>query len=275
VQPVKTEPVMQAKQPVQQTQPVQDVQPVQEVQSVQEIKPVQESMPVETAQPVQQATQQQVEPVTRSTQEEVRPTTDVSQTVTRAEASVEQVQAVEQQVAAVPQVTARTVVAAQPSQSSQEQPIMAAPSLAERGRVEASQAAVEAPQQMEQAVVQREMQSVRHRVVQQRAVRARPAAQADFGWLGQAVWSSVEQRKRYPAEAKRNRWEGRVIVRLTIEQRGAAVHLINVSLEESSGHSFLDRHTLDMVRNAFPLPVKHQLAQSKVQLDLPFLYSME
>ena len=63
--------------------------------------------------------------------------------------------------------------------------------------------------------------------------------------------------------------------RLTLEQRGAAGRLLDLVLEESSGHTILDRHTLDMVRNAFPLQVKHQLAQSKLQVDLPFSYRME
>ncbi|MEZ4284868.1 MAG: TonB family protein [Nitrospira sp.] len=87
------------------------------------------------------------------------------------------------------------------------------------------------------------------------------------------MWSSVDQRKRYPA-GKRGHWEGRVILRLTLNS-GAAIHLPNLSLEESSGHSVLDRHTLDMVRNAFPLKVKHEMAQSKLELDLPFSYRME
>ncbi len=261
--PVKTEPVMQTMQPVQQVQPVQ------------EVRPVQESMPVETAQPVPQPTQQQVETVTRSIQEEVRPTTEIAQTVTRAETSVEQVQSVEQQLSAVPQVMTQPVVAAPPSQSPQDQPIVAASSVADRGRIEESHAAVEVPQQVEQAVVDRAVSTVQQRVVRHRTIHARPGERPDYGWLSQALWSTVEQRKRYPAEARRNHWEGRVILRLTIEQRGASVHLLDLVLEESSGHHILDRHTLDMVRNAFPLEVKHRLSQSKVELDLPFSYRME
>jgi protein TonB len=274
-QSVKTEPVIQAQQPVRQVQPVQEVQPIQEVQPVQEIQPVQESMPVETAQPVPQLTQQQVETVTRSIQEEVRPTTEIAQTVTRAETSVEQAQSVEQQLSAAPQVMTQPVVAAHPGQSSQSQPIMAAPSVADRGRIEESQASVEAPQQVEQAVVDRAVPTVQQRAVRHRTIHARPGERPDYGWLSQALWSTVEQRKRYPAEARRNHWEGKVILRLTIEQRGASVHLLNLVLEESSGHHILDRHTLDMVRNAFPLEVKHRLSQSKVELDLPFSYRME
>lgn len=153
--------------------------------------------------------------------------------------------------------------------------VASAEPVTETAAVESVPAPLDEPQQVRQEVIQRSVQTVQHRVVKHRAVQARPETQADFGWLGQEIWSSVDQRKRYPPEAKRNRWEGRVILRLTIEQQGAAVHLLELSLEKSSGHSVLDRHTLDMVRNAFPLKVKHQMAQSKVQLDVPFSYHME
>ena len=104
---------------------------------------------------------------------------------------------------------------------------------------------------------------------------AKPAARPDYGWLAQALWANVDQRKRYPAEAKRNRWEGKVVLRLTIEQRGSSVHLLDLTLEESSGHAVLDRHTQEMVRNAFPLEVKHALSQPRIQLHVPFSYSMQ
>ena len=264
--PPAPKPVQAAKvQPV-----VRPVQPIREVQPVQHIQPIQESMPVQTAQAIQQVTQQPVETVTRSVQEAVSPTSEVVQTVVESTAIVEESAPVVQQFSA-PQAMA----SAEPVSRQTEPVTQVAAVVSDTPAVESAPAPVEARQQIQQAVVQRESQSVQHRVVQQRAVQGRPEAQADFGWLGQAVWSSVEQRKRYPAEAKRNHWEGRVILRLTIEQRGAAVHLLDLVLEESSGHSILDRHTLDMVRNAFPLQVQHQLAQSKVHLNLPFSYRME
>lgn len=258
VRPVKTEPV------------VRPVQPTREVQPVQHIRPVQESMPVQTAQAVQQITQQQAETVTRTIQKAVSPTSEVVQTVVESTAAIEESAPVVQQFSAPQAVTSAEAV------SRQTEPVrQVAAVVSDTPTVEAAPTPVEAPPQIEQAIVQRQVEAVQHRIVHKRAVQSRPGERPDYGWLSQVLWSSVDQRKRYPAEAKRNHWEGRVILRLTIEQRGAAVHLLDLVLEESSGHSILDRHTVDMVRNAFPLQVTHQLAQSKVQLDLPFSYRME
>lgn len=252
VQPVKTQPV------------VQQFQRVQEPQPVQQIQPIQESLPIQTAQPIQQ-----VETVTQAIQETV-PTTEVAHTV------VEHTAVVQEPAPVVQQFSTPQAVASTEPVTRQAGPIpQVAAVVSDIAPIETAVAPVEAPQPVEPAIVQRPVETVHHRVVQQRTVRSRPGERPDFGWLSQALWSSVDQRKRYPAEAKRNRWEGRVILRLTIEQRGAAVHLLDLVLEESSGHSVLDRHTLDMVRNAFPLQVKHQLALAKMQLDLPFSYRME
>ena len=250
VQAVKSQPVVQQRQRVQEPQPVQQVQPVQE------------SLPVQTAQPIQQ-----VDTVTQAIQETV-PTTAVAHTV------MEHTAVVQDSAPVVQQFSAPQAVASNEPVTRQAEPItQVAAVVSDTAPIET--APVEAPQHVEQAIVRRSVETVHHRVVQQRTVRSRPGERPDFGWLSQALWSSVDQRKRYPAEAKRNRWEGRVILRLTIEQRGAAVHLLDLVLEESSGHSVLDRHTLDMVRNAFPLQVKHQLALAKMELDLPFSYRME
>ena len=250
VQPVKPQPV------------VRPIQPTREVQPVQHIQPVQESMPVQTAQAIQE--------VNRTVQEPVETITEPVQAMMRTEAAVEQVAVVEQQTPAVQQTPTSAPATRQAEPNTQ-----VAAVVSDASAVETAPAPVEALQQVEQAIVQRPVETVQHRIIQQRTVQSRPGERPDYGWLSQVLWSSVDQRKRYPAEAKRNHWEGRVILRLTLEQRGAAVHLLDLVLEESSGHTILDRHTLDMVRNAFPLQVKHQLAQSKLQVDLPFSYRME
>jgi protein TonB len=183
--------------------------------------------------------------------------------VNRTETPVETTEAVE-----APILTAQPIVTAAVTQT--------VSPVTERSVVEESQAPVETPHEVEQTVTARVAPEVQQRAeIRHLSVRSRPTTNPDYGWLSQALWSTVEQRKRYPQEARRNHWEGRVILRLTIEQRGAAIHLLDVSLEESSGHTLLDRHTLDMVRKAFPLDVKHALAQQQVQLHLPFSYRME
>lgn len=254
VTPPKPKQVQVAKaQPV-----VRQVQQVQERQPVQQVQPIQESLPVQTAQAIQQVTSQRVEAVT-------------------AVAEVMQQEVVEQTTPQVEAVSPSQPVATAEAITRQAEPVAEVAAVVnEAPAVESVPAPIEAPQQVQPAIIQRPVEVARERVtVKHRDIHARPNERPDYGWLSQALWSSVDQRKRYPSEAKRNRWEGRVILRLTIEQHGAALHLLDVSLEESSGHSVLDRHTLDIVRNAFPLTVKHQLAQSKLQLDLPFSYHME
>lgn len=245
-QPIKSEPVVQTPQPVVEQQPVETVQPVQD------------TIPLQTAEPIQQ-----VETVTRPVQDAVQPAPEVAQAVTSTTTPVETPDTVEHQ-----SVTEQPIVTAAlaPTVSS----------VTERTVVTESQSPMEATPQIEQAVQTRVAPEIQQRAaVQHLAVRSRPTTRPDYGWLSQALWSTVEQRKRYPQEARRNHWEGKVILKLTIEQRGAAIHLLDVTLEESSGHTVLDHHTLDIVRKAFPLDVKHVLAQHKIQLHLPFSYRME
>ncbi|THV20270.1 energy transducer TonB [Peteryoungia ipomoeae] len=63
--------------------------------------------------------------------------------------------------------------------------------------------------------------------------------------------SHLERRKRYPAEARRNREEGTVYVRFKIDDGG---NVLAVSVTRSSGSSALDDAVLDMVRRASPVP---------------------
>lgn len=53
--------------------------------------------------------------------------------------------------------------------------------------------------------------------------------------------------KHYPAEARRNHWEGTVVVRLEIAADGT---LLDATLHCSSGHDVLDRAALRMLRTA-------------------------
>ena len=53
--------------------------------------------------------------------------------------------------------------------------------------------------------------------------------------------------KRYPPEARRNGWEGTVILKLEINEKG---RLEKATLHRSSGHDVLDRAALQMIRSA-------------------------
>ena len=97
-------------------------------------------------------------------------------------------------------------------------------------------------------------------------------AKADFGWLMQMLWSRVTELKRYPAEARLNQWEGRVIVRAVIDEHG---HLLEVAIATSSGHDVLDEDAIAVIKRACPLALSQPLGQSRVVLRVPIQYRLD
>ena len=276
--PVEAPQPMQEVQPVQELQSVKETQPVQEVQQPQEIQSVKEAQPVQEArlqkalQPVQQAAHEQVTAITRPVQEATQPAREVTQSVLRSDAPVESAESVERSLQTVqPLMRGEHVEAA----VVQDHAVASVPSYTQHTTMQESQVSVETAPKVEQTVTARHTPAVQQRTLQHMPVRARPTARPDYGWLAQALFANMDQRKRYPLEAKLNRLEGKVVLRLTIEQRGTSVYLLDMALEESSGHAILDRHTQEVVRKAFPIQVKHVLSQPQIQLDLPFSYSVE
>ncbi len=65
--------------------------------------------------------------------------------------------------------------------------------------------------------------------------------------------------------------EGEVIVRAVIEANG---NLMDVQIRKSSRNDHLDEAALDVVRQACPLHMKHQLEVAQVVIDLPISYSL-
>ena len=102
--------------------------------------------------------------------------------------------------------------------------------------------------------------------------RPSPTAKPDYGWLAQALWSRIEQLKRYPQIARMNRWEGKVVLRAVIREDG---QLMDLEVAESSGHQVLDLDALEIVRQASPLKLKHDLGQPQVVVQVPISYRLE
>lgn len=98
-----------------------------------------------------------------------------------------------------------------------------------------------------------------------------PAPRADHRWLAEALWRKVAQLKRYPAAARLNGWEGKVVVRAVI---GADGRLIEAKVQKSSGHEALDAAALEAVRQACPLEMQQVLDRSEVAFNLPIVYSL-
>ena len=109
------------------------------------------------------------------------------------------------------------------------------------------------------------------RLITERPIQSR-VTRPDYGWLIEALWSTVEQLKRYPHIAKMNRWEGRVVVQAAIQNDG---QVLNVDIVESSGHSILDQSAIEVLRRASPLNLKHPLGQDRLVLQVPITYRLD
>lgn len=101
-----------------------------------------------------------------------------------------------------------------------------------------------------------------------RSVEAAP----DFGWLMQVLWSRVTELKHYPPEARMNRLEGRVVVRVVIDEQG---RLLDATIAIGSGHALLDHAALDVIRRSCPLSLPQVLGRHQIVLRVPIQYRLD
>jgi len=113
--------------------------------------------------------------------------------------------------------------------------------------------------------------AIEHRVVHQRLVQHREV-HADYGWLSDALWRRIEELKRYPAQAKINHWEGKVVVEAVIRDDG---EVIGLSIAESSGRAVLDQEAMAVMKKASPLALKHPLGKPRVTIFVPISYRLD
>jgi periplasmic protein TonB len=111
---------------------------------------------------------------------------------------------------------------------------------------------------------------VHHSPIQERRVSTVPQAQADYGWLSAALFSRIEQLKRYPSLARTNHWEGRVVIEAIIAKDGT---IMKARIIEGSGHAVLDRDAVTVLERASPLDLKYPLNRS-VTLLVPINYRL-
>lgn len=103
------------------------------------------------------------------------------------------------------------------------------------------------------------------------APRSAPPAKVDYGWLAESLWRRVVELKRYPQEARLNRWEGKVVLKAVIREDG---HLGDLQIQQSSGYDILDRDAMELVRKACPLHLKHPLGRPEVVVQIPINYAL-
>ncbi|OQW30882.1 MAG: hypothetical protein A4E19_09055 [Nitrospira sp. SG-bin1] len=110
-----------------------------------------------------------------------------------------------------------------------------------------------------------------HRPVEYRQVLHRET-RADYGWLRDTLWSRIEELKRYPALARMNHWEGKVVVSAVIRDDG---EVMGVQIAETSGREVLDAEAMAVMRKASPLRLKHPLGQRQITILIPINYRLD
>ena len=94
----------------------------------------------------------------------------------------------------------------------------------------------------------------------------------DYGWLSEAVLRRMEELKRYPASARVDRAEGKVVVKAVITEDG---NLGEVEVFQSSGHPALDKAAIDTMRQAAPFYLPHPLGQPRMTIKIPMSYRLD
>lgn len=101
---------------------------------------------------------------------------------------------------------------------------------------------------------------------------APPQAVADTGWLADLLWRRMEALKRYPYLARRNGWEGQVLIKAVI---GADGRLLHAEIQQSSGHEALDQDALKVLRASTPLELEQNPSWQQATLTIPVAYRLQ
>lgn len=94
----------------------------------------------------------------------------------------------------------------------------------------------------------------------------------DYGWLKDLLRNRITSLQAYPRLARRQGWEGIVVVKATIKHDGS---LLNAIVTESSGYAALDEDALALIRRACPLRLQYELAQSHIDVMVPVHYRLD
>jgi protein TonB len=99
-----------------------------------------------------------------------------------------------------------------------------------------------------------------------------PAPQRpDYRWLADPLARRIEELKQYPASARLNHLEGRVVVRIVIEEDG---RITSAAIAKSSGHEVLDQAALDTLRQVSPITLSRPLEKSQLAIQVPLSYRL-
>ena len=94
----------------------------------------------------------------------------------------------------------------------------------------------------------------------------------DYGWLSEAILRRVEELKRYPASARVDHAEGKVVVKAAINEDGS---IGEVEVFQSSGHPGLDKAAVETMREAAPFHLPRPLGQLRMTIMIPMSYRLD
>lgn len=97
-------------------------------------------------------------------------------------------------------------------------------------------------------------------------------AKRDYSWLSEAILRRMEELKRYPASARVDRAEGKVVVKAVIDEDGS---ISEVGVFLSSGHIALDEAAVETMRQAAPFHLPHPLGQPRMTIKIPMNYRLD
>lgn len=94
----------------------------------------------------------------------------------------------------------------------------------------------------------------------------------DYGWLSEAILRRVEELKRYPAAARIERAEGKVVVKAVINEDGSVGE---IEVVQSSGFPSLDKAAMETIKQAAPFHLPHPLGRPRLTIKIPISYRLD
>jgi protein TonB len=142
--------------------------------------------------------------------------------------------------------------------------------------VSSSTDAVTGPSSAQSTAIEQTPQS-EHTSAQTQMAAISPAptnvpAKRDYRWLSEAILRRMEELKRYPASARVDRAEGKVVVKAVIGEDGS---ISEVGVFLSSGHIALDEAAVETMRQAAPFHLPHPLGQPRMTIKIPMSYRLD
>jgi periplasmic protein TonB len=97
-------------------------------------------------------------------------------------------------------------------------------------------------------------------------------ARPDYAWLSETIMRRMQELKRYPAEARIDHAEGKVVLKAVIRSNGAVE---TVEVFQSSGHQSLDRAAVELLTQAGPFQFPRPLEKPQMTVKIPMNYRLE